>query len=228
MNPTDPSRIVSRVPSRAARRAVVRAGAALAVLGGTAGLARAQAPVAGKDYRPVQPPVAVEASGRIEVVEFFWYGCPHCASLEAPLKDWVKKLPADVAFRKVHVPFREVRHQQLFYTLETLGLVDQFSDKVFTGIHAERQPLDSVDRITAYLGRHGLDAKKFAETWDSFSVKTRMRKASQTAEAYGVDGVPAFGVGGRWYTSPSMAGGNAQGLRVLDALIDLERRAGRK
>ena len=224
MNPTDRFRL----PFRASRRAVVQAGAAFGALAGIGLPARAQAPVAGKDYRPVQPAVAVEASGRIEVVEFFWYGCPHCASLEAPLKEWVKKLPADVAFRKVHVPFREVRHQQLFYTLETLGLVDQFSDKVFTGIHAERQPLDTLERITAYLGRHGLDAKKFADTWESFSVRTRMRKASQTAEAYGVDGVPAFGVAGRWYTSPSMAGGNVQGLRVLDALIDLERRAGRK
>ena len=184
------------------------------------------APREGRDYRLVRPPQSTEApAGRIEVIEFFWYGCPHCNSLEPLLSEWKKKLPDDVVFRRVHVAFGDRRHQQLFYTLEAMGKADALGDSVFHAIHVDNDRLDTVDRMTALLSRHGVDRKQFVDTWESFAVRTKMRRAAQVSEAYGVDGVPAMAVNGRYYTSPSMAGSNQGALRVMDWLIAQERRA---
>ena len=186
------------------------------------------APREGRDYRLVKPAQPTEApAGKIEVLEFFWYGCPHCNSLEPMLKDWVGKLPADVAFRRVHVPFGERRHQQLHYALEAMGKADALGDKVFHAIHVDRDRLDTVDKMAAMLSRHGVDRKQFTDTFESFAVRTKMRRATQTAEAYRVDGVPAMAVNGKYYTAPSMAGSNQAALRVMDWLIAQERQ-GRK
>jgi len=188
---------------------------------------RAQAPAAGREYREVRPAQSTDAPGKVEVLEFFWYGCPHCNVLEPVLKEWAKALPADVAFRKVHVGLGPhwVPHQQLFYTLESMGKEAALSDKVFQAIHVERNPLDKPDRMADFVAKLGVDRKQFLDTYESFAVRTKMRKATSMAEAYKLDGVPAMAVNGRWFTSPAMAGGNAQSLKVLDYLIDLERKA---
>lgn len=180
-------------------------------------------------FRQVSPPQSTDAAGKIEVLEFFWYGCPHCNSFEPALKDWVRKLPADVAFRKVHVGLGPswVPHQQLFYTLDSMGKAAEFSDRVFNALHVEQASLDKPERMADYLAKYGLDRKQFLDTFESFAVKTKMRKANSTAQAYQLDGVPALGVNGKWFTSPSMAGGNAPVLAVLDQLIERERKGGR-
>jgi thiol:disulfide interchange protein DsbA len=210
-----------------ARRRWIAAAGAAALAGVFAPPAAAQAtPRDGRDFRLVKPQQATEApAGKIEVIEFFWYGCPHCNALEPVIKEWVAKLPADVAFRRVHVPFGDRRHQQLFYTLEAMGKADALGDKVFHAIHVDRDRLDTVDRMTAMLSRHGVDRKQFTDTFESFAVRTKMRRATQVSEAYGVDGVPAMAVNGKYYTSPSMAGSNQAALRVMDALIAQERQA---
>lgn len=183
-------------------------------------------PREGRDYRLVKPPQPSEAAaGKIEVIEFFWYGCPHCNSLEPMLMDWVRKLPDDVAFRRVHVPFGERRHQQLHYALESMGKAEALGDKVFHAIHVDRDRLDTVEKMSAMLSRHGVDPKAFAETFGSFAVRTKMRRAEQVSRAYGVDGVPAMAVNGKYYTAPSMAGSNQAALRVMDWLIGQERQA---
>lgn len=181
------------------------------------------------EFRAVNPPQPTDAPGKIEVLEFFWYGCPHCNSLEPLLKDWAAKLPADVAFRKIHVGLGPswVPHQQLFYTLESMGKADSLGPVVFNAIHVERNMLSRPEAMADLLAKHGVDRKQFVDTYQSFAVRTRMRKASSVAEAYGLDGVPAFGVNGKWFTSPSMAGGNAQALRVLEQLIERERKGAR-
>jgi protein dithiol oxidoreductase (disulfide-forming) len=181
----------------------------------------------GTDYIAVKPPQPTDSGGKIEVIEFFWLGCPHCYALEPVLKDWLKRLPGDAAFRKVHVPFNEVRHQQLYYTLDTLGKYDALGDKVFAGIHVERDRLDSPDKMVAYLGKFGVDKKAFMDAFDSFTVQTKMRKATAMAAAYKVDSVPLLAVNGKYMTGPSMAGSNASALSVVDYLIDLERKAGK-
>lgn len=198
-----------------------------ATLAGAVGTAFAQrAPQEGTEYRPVKPQQPTDApTGKIEVVEFFWYGCPHCNTLEPVLDEWTKKLPADVQFRKVHVPFNDARHQQLFYTLETLGKTKDLNPKVFAAIHGERNRMNTPELLVAFAEKNGVDKKTFIDTFNSFGVQTKMKRATTLAEGYGVDGVPAFGVNGRWYTAPSMAGSNANALRVVEMLIEQERKA---
>ena len=184
-------------------------------------------PKEGVEYRVVQPTQQTDSGAKLEVLEFFWYGCPHCFSLEPTLRDWAKKLPADVAFRKVHVALGPAweAHQQLYYTLEALGKTAALDEKVFTALHVDRISLDKPDRMAEFLVKHGIERKAFLDTYDSFAVRTRKQKASQQARAWGLDGVPALGVNGKYFTAPSMAKGNAQALQVVEYLLDLERKA---
>lgn len=214
-------------PAAPATRRFLQSGVTLAVAAAVLpGAAFAQgAPAAGAQYRSVKPAQPTESGNKIEVIEFFWYGCPHCNALEPALVDWVKRLPPDVAFRKVHVPFNEKKHQQLFYALDAMGKAEELTPKVFAAIHGERNRLDTVDKMTELLGKHGVDAKVFKETFDSFSVQTKVRKADAVAAAWGVDSVPMIGVNGKYLTAPSMAGSNGGALQVAEFLIDAERKA---
>lgn len=185
-------------------------------------------PQEGKDYRALEKRAPVKApAGKIEVVEFFWYSCPHCNAFEPLLNAWLKKLPPDVAFRRVPVAFRDdfVPQQRLYYTLEALGKVDELHDKVFAAIHQQHQPTDREDRILAFAQANGLDKAKFQELYNSFSVATKAREAKQLQDEYQVDGVPALGVAGRFYTDGTMAGGMERALQVLDYLIAEARKA---
>ena len=206
-------------------KAVAGAGLALGVP-----LANAQSgPREGTEFRAVKPEQGTESAGKIEVLEFFWYGCPHCNSFDPAIKDWAKRLPADVAFRKVHVALGPswAAHQQLFYTLESLGKDEALGEAIFAAIHNDRLPLNRPDDMADFVAKRGVDRKQFLDTYASFTVRTRLRKATAMAQAYGVDGVPSLAVNGRWYTAPSMAGGNAQALRVIDFLVDRERKRGK-
>jgi len=207
-------------------RTLLKAALLSPLAGAGTAFAQAGALQEGSAYRAVKPAQPVAVSGKIEVLEFFWYGCPHCFSLEPGLRDWVKKLPADVAFRKVHVALGPAwePHQQLFYTLEALGKT-ALDEKVFTALHVERITLDKPDRMADFLAKHGVDRKAFLDTYDSFAVRTRKQKATQQARAWGLDGVPALAVNGKYFTAPSMAKGNAQSLQVVEYLLDLERKA---
>ena len=203
-------------------------------LGGAAVLAApalraAPAPTLGKDFREVKPPQQTDSDGKLEVLEFFWYGCPHCNAFEPSLHDWAKRLPGDVAFRKVHVGLTPawVAHQQLFYALDSLGKADQLNDKIFRAIHVERNPLNKPEIMADFVAQYGVDRKQFLDAFGSFTVRTRMRKAGQQAAAYGLDGVPALAVNGKWFTAPSMAGGNGEALQVLDFLLARERGGGK-
>jgi len=214
------------------RRSMMLATGAVLVAAGTTGLpmpAGAQVLREGRDYRVVRPAQPTEVpAGKIEAIEFFWYGCPHCNSLEPALEQWVKKLPDDVVFRRIHVPFGERRHQQLFYTLESMGKDEELHKAVFHAIHVDRDRLDTVDRMVAMLSKHGVDEKQFRDTFDSFAVRTKMRRAAQVVDAYGVEGVPAMAVAGKYYTAPSMVGSNGGALQVMDQLIEIERKAAKK
>lgn len=207
--------------------------AAAVVLGASAlgwpHLALAQRkPEDGKDFRTLEKRAPVEApAGKIEVVEFFWYSCPHCNAFEPKLQAWLKKLPPDVSFRRVPVAFRDdfVPQQRLFYTLEAMGKVDELHSKVFAEIHQNRQPTDREDRILAFVEKNGVDRAKFQELYNSFNISTKARKAKQLQDQYEVDGVPAMGVAGRFYTDGTMAGGMDHALQVIDYLIAEARRA---
>ncbi|HEY2928243.1 thiol:disulfide interchange protein DsbA/DsbL [Piscinibacter sp.] len=186
-------------------------------------------PVEGKHYVRLSQPLPTPAGGKIEVIEFFWYGCPHCNAFEPTLDAWLKKLPADVAFRRVPVAFRDepyTTHQRIFYALEALGKVEAMHRKVFYAIHSDRQRLDKAPDIAAFMAKNGIDAPKFLEVFNSFSVQTKARQANQLAAAYKIDGVPAIGVQGRYFTSGSLAGTNEAAISVADFLIQRVRKGG--
>ena len=191
-------------------------------------LAQAQAkPLAETDYVRLSQPLSVE-KGKVEVVEFFWYGCPHCFNFEPALDAWQKKLPADVAFRRVPVAFREsyTIHQRLFYAIEAMGKVEELHRKVFQAIHGDRKRFEKEDEILEFVGKNGVDTAKFKEVLGSFTVSTKAKQASRLAEAYKIDGVPALGIGGKYYTSGQQAGSPERSLLVADALIDKVRKGG--
>ena len=185
-------------------------------------LAQGAWPVEGTNYVRLTQPVPVPSNGKIELIEFFWYGCPHCNAFEPTLDAWQKKLPDDVAFKRVPVAFSEepfVAHQRIFYALESMGLVDKMHRKVFYAIHNERMRLAKPDEIATFMGKNGVDPAKFLEAYDSFSVQTKAAQARQLAQAYKIDAVPAMGVQGRYYITGTMAGGNEKMPAVVDALV---------
>ncbi len=176
---------------------------------------------AGTDFRVLAQPAPVDApAGKIEVVEFFWYNCPHCNAFEPQLEAWSKKLPADVVLRRVPVAFREdfVPQQRLFYALEAMNRMDLHA-KVFDAIHKERQALGRDDAILAWAQKAGLDRAKFQELFASFSVQAKARRAAQLQDAYRVEGVPALGVAGRFYVDGEMAGNMGRALQVVEGLV---------
>jgi thiol:disulfide interchange protein DsbA len=203
--------------------------AAIAGLGLTP-LAWAQKkPEDGSEYKTLDKRVATEApAGKVEVVEFFWYACPHCNSFEPQLEAWQKRLPQDVVLRRVPVAFRDdfVPQQRLFYALEQMGKLDEMHRKVFHAIHQEKQALNKEDLILAWVEKNGVDRAKFQELYNSFGIQTKARKASQLQDAFKVEGVPSLGIAGRWYTDGSMAGSMPRALQVAEYLIGQARAKG--
>ena len=177
---------------------------------------------AGDDYVELDTRAPVEApAGKIELVEFFWYNCPHCNAFEPQLEAWVPKLPKDVAFRRVPVSFRAdfVPQQRLYYALEAMGLVDKLHAKVFNAIHTEKQDLSKNAGIVEWVAKQGVDKTKFTEQFSSFTVAAKATKAEQLQNAYKIEGVPALGVAGRYYVDGTMAKGMERAMKVAESLI---------
>ena len=206
--------------------ALLGAGVGAATFGLVAPAAAQGGPVEGTHYVKLAQPLPAPGGGKIEVVEFFSYACPHCSAFEPTLEAWIKKLPADVNFRRAPVPFLQnaENFQKLYFALEAMGQVEAMQRKVFFTIHVERARLDKPADIAAFLAKQGVDSAKFLDVFNSFSVQTKARQASQLAEGYKIDGVPALGVHGRYYTSVSLAGGPDRALAVADFLVQRARK----
>lgn len=190
-------------------------------------LAQGGAPRAGQDYLQLDKPAPVEAAaGRIEVVAFFWYNCPHCNSFEPTFEAWARRAAKDVAVRRVPVAFRKdfESQQRLYYALEAMGLVDKLHAKVFHAIHVERQRLDKPETIVEWIGKQGVDKAKFSEQYNSFSAASKAARATQLQNAYQVSGVPSLGVAGRYYIDAELARSMERALQVADYLIGQQRR----
>jgi len=180
------------------------------------------APAEGRDYVRLPQPAPVAApAGKVEVVEFFGYWCPHCNAFEPMLEAWVKRLSAHVAFRRVPVSFlmNAEFHQKLFFSLEAMGQLEAVHRKVFTAIHVERQRLEKPEEIGEFVAKHGIDRSRFLDALNSFSVVGKAKQASSLAAGYKIEGTPSIGVDGRWLTSGSMAGSNDRSLTVAEFLI---------
>jgi protein dithiol oxidoreductase (disulfide-forming) len=201
---------------------------------GLAGVGAAQAqgaPVEGTHYVRLSQPAPVTLPSpdkKIEVVEFFWYECPHCNAFEPQLEAWVKRLPADVYFRQVPVGFtaRHQMAQKMFYALEAMGQLQALHRKIFVAVHVQNKRLNTEADMVAFVTANGVDGAKFSEAFRSFGVNTQATKARQLSDAYKIDGVPALGINGRFFTSGALAGSHERALAVADFLIDRSRQKG--
>ena len=185
------------------------AGAALAPLAGGARAGRRRRPGRRQGLHPLETPQPPGAPpGKIEVLEFFSYACPHCSAFEPAIEAWEKPLPADVVLRRVPVPFlmNADNFMHTYYALETIGAVEAVQLKIFRAIHIERKRLEKAENIAAFVGKNGVDAAKFLAAFKSFSVATSVARAKKMMADYKVESVPTLVVQGRWVTSPSLAG----------------------
>ncbi len=172
------------------------------------------------ELKPAQP-ISVEGN-KIEVIEFFWYGCPHCYNLEPLLETWIKKLPPDVQFRRVPAVFnaRWEHDAEIFYTFDALGVLNKVHEPFFNAIHRDGLRTDNPDAMAQWLQRNGIDPKKFNDTMKSFTVKSRTGRAKQMSIAYNIDGTPAFAVQGK-YTVSAEQGGSREGmLQTVSYIVD--------
>ena len=190
--------------------------------------AQGQPPKEGSDYLVLDKPAPTDSgAGKIEVVEFFWYSCPHCNKFEPQLEEWIKKMPKDVVLRRAPIAFKPdfEPQQRLYFVLEAMGKVEELNKKVFAAIHVEKLPLNTQALITEWAEKQGISKAKFTEAYNSFPVATKTRKATLLQDSYKVDGVPALGIAGKYYTSGSLAQTMERALVVTDHLIGLTRKA---
>lgn len=148
----------------------------------------------------LNPPLPVDATGKIEVLEFFWYGCIHCYNLEPKIDTWLKSLARDVEFRRVPAVLSErwAHDASIFYTLDALGVLDKLHRPLFDAIHRDRLRTDQATSLSTWLEKNGVDTKKFLETAKSFGVQSKARRAVRLTTDYKVDGTPAMAVHGRY------------------------------
>ncbi|AVR95381.1 disulfide bond formation protein DsbA [Pseudoduganella armeniaca] len=190
------------------------------------------APKEGADYQVLPTPQPTDSGKKVEVIEFFAYWCPHCNTFDPSLSAWVRKQGDNIVFKRVHVPYNErmAPQQKLYYTLESMGLADQFQPKVLKALHEERQDFTRDEAVFDWVAKNGIDRAKFSDTYRSFGVAGKMRRASALMESYKVEYWPLLIVDGRWQVSPSLTGqANKEldteakqqqaTLLVLDALV---------
>ena len=178
------------------------------------------APQAGEQFDAVTQVMPTDNPKKIEVMEIFWYGCSHCYHMEKPLSAWLKTMPADVTFKRMPgIPNASwAPMAQTYFAMESLGVADKLHEKLFQAIHKEKSlnPTDKKAAIDWLTNNSGLDRAKVEETFNSFTVNTNMKRAAQVFRSSGATGVPSLVVDGRFITSGTMAGGNAQALQVVD------------
>lgn len=182
----------------------------------------AQAQPAGRDYVTIDPPLASDSPGKIEVIEFFSFACPHCNDLQPSLNAWEAKLPRDVAFKRIPVvfnPFYQLM-AKLYYTLEITGDLPRLTDAVFNAIHVKNLRLIDEKSITEWATSQGVDARKFSDAWNSFAVNTKVSRGNQLAQAARISGVPAIVVGGRYMIDGRNPG---EMIAATDRTIDKRR-----
>jgi len=187
-----------------------------------AGLVQAQQPKAGVEYRVLSTPQPTDNPAKVEVIEFFWYGCPHCYRFEPVLEPWVKKLPKDVYFRRVPAMFNEeyARGARAYYALDAIGEEERLHSALFDAVHTgDRLRLSDEAALTAWLGKHGVDTKKFAAAYHSFSVEGKLKRAVQLQQAYKIDGVPTMAVNGKYVVITESIRSFEHLLSITDYLI---------
>lgn len=195
-----------------------------------AGFAQAE-PAAGVEYRELSPPQPTDVAGKTEVIEFFSYLCPHCYRFEPVLAPWAKKLPKDTQFRRVPAMFNDEYAQaaRAFYALEAIGEEERLHMALFDAVHSgSRLRVENEAALTEWLGKQGVDTKKFAAAYRSFSVEGKLKRAVQLTQAYRIDVVPSMGVNGKYVALTDNMKSLEQLLGVSDYLVERARKEGSK
>jgi thiol:disulfide interchange protein DsbA len=180
------------------------------------------APVAGTDYTVLAAPQPADVpAGKIQVIEFMWYGCPHCNDFNPYLEAWVRKLGPDVIFSRVPVAFRDdfIPHSKMLLALDAMGLADKLTPVIFHEIHVNRNYLMTPDQQAEFLATQGVDKKRYLDFYNSFSVASNLRRAAQLMNDYKIDNVPALVVQGKYKTTPAQAGSLSGLVQILDYLV---------
>jgi thiol:disulfide interchange protein DsbA len=183
--------------------------------------------VEGIHYERIVPPVPTRSDDAVEVVELFWYGCPHCYSFEPYVERWLESSPPEVDFRRSAPALNPnwAIHAKAFYAAEALGATDRMHAALFDAIHEGRRSLNDVDALAAFFAAHGIEEARFRQVFDSFHVDMQSRQATAQARQYGIGGVPAVIINGKYRTSGSRAGSYADWVRLIDHLVAVERAA---
>lgn len=189
--------------------------------------------VASRDYRPVNPPQPTDSGAKIEVLEFFWYGCPHCSNLQPTLRAWLKRKPADVEFKRVPAVFQDswVPLTKAYLAIEAMGLVDKLHHDVFAAIHEKNIRLQDPKVLFDWVAQQGVDRQKFIDTYNSFAVQTRAQRSIDMTRNYDIPGTPALVIDGKYLTAPSMTLNPDNSVnyeryfRVLDEVVALARKS---
>jgi len=183
----------------------------------------------GVKYQTIANPQPTADAGTIEVLELFWYGCPHCYQVEPEIAAWLKTKPEDVTFVRMPAvlgPTWELG-ARAFYTAELLDVTDKIHTPLFERLHKEKKPLRSAADIKAFFVERGVSAEEFDKTFNSFAVITKTNRAKQARDIYGITGVPTLVVNGKYRTTARLAGGDKEMLEVVDVLVEQERNAGK-
>ena len=172
------------------------------------------------------PPLPTDSKGKVEVVEFFWYECPHCYALEPSLEAWVKTLPPDVEFRRVPAPFNDrwLISARVYYALEAMGLIDKLHRPLFDAIHKDRLRITDEKQLTEWLQGKGVDVAKFNATLKSFAVEGRLKRAMTLVAGSKIDGVPALMVNGRYVIPAGVGGSEERMLAIASSIVDQQRK----
>jgi len=184
-------------------------------------------PEEGFDYQVRSSPQPTKAGGKVEVIEFFWYDCPHCNAMVPLIEPWAKRQRHAIVFKRIPVARNEgaILQQQLYYALEGLGKVEALHSRIFHAIHDEKTPLKTAQQMADFLEKQGVGKKPFLKIINSDAVIKKVQRAQQLTAAYGVDSVPTIVINGQYVTSASMMGGNqADTLQVVNHLIAKSKR----
>ncbi|SEQ89425.1 thiol:disulfide interchange protein DsbA [Nitrosomonas sp. Nm51] len=182
--------------------------------------------VAGSDYKVLQNPQPTQDSERIEVIEFFWYGCPHCNNLHPHVKAWLKNKPDDVDFRYVPAIFRNnwIPGAKTFYTIEAMDEIETLHDRVYEAIHRDKINLNDETVLFNWVARQGVDKEKFINHYQSFTVQNQVARSNQMMRQYQLTGVPVFVVAGQYMVHGKEGGTPQDTLRTLDEVIAMARK----
>ena len=175
-------------------------------------------------YELVSPAQPTHDVNKVEVIEFFWYGCPHCFDFEPTLAKWVKTLPKNVEFIRQPAVFSDLwgKHAKAYYTAEALGVVDKIHQDFFDTIQIKKEHLETEEQLAKFFAAHGVAESDFKKAYNSFPVDMKVRQAAVTAGKYGISGVPAIVINGKYKTSGPLAGSHEKMIEIMDKLIAQE------